>query len=329
MSTFRMQRRSFLEAAGAAALAAALPRSARAQADAPLRLGYGTTSWGAVGMIAEAEKTFAKAGANVQVFHFADGKSTRDAMISGRVDIGVVGGTPFIIGAAKGDMGALGTAMYAGKTNGIVVAKDGPFKSVADLKGKRIASQLGSSTHYVLINKILPKYGMAPTDVQIVNVSFQNQVSALVGKSADAFAGVEPFLSVAEVESLGTVLVDYGEFDMQPVFIAVNEPVLKTKHDALVAFMHGWLDAVDILKHQPDRAAKIIWETFRQQGYDTKEPVFRRMLAKLDIDPAYVSGLPAYLDEQADVLVKQKQIAAVPQWGRILDAGILGEARKA
>ena len=325
----RMKRREFLAATGASALASAIPLRVAAQANAPLNFGYQNTSWGSVGMVAEAEKTFDKAGANVKYFHFDGGKSTRDAMIAGRVDIGVLGGTPFIVGAAKGDIVAICVAMYAGKTNAVVAAKGSGIKSVADLKGKRVASQLGSATDYVFQNKILPKFGLAKGDVEIVNIPHQNEVAAMVGKSVDAFAGVEPFPSVAELEGLGTVLVDYSAYDVQPVFLAVNRAVLEAKRDAVVAFQRGWLAAVRIVNDNPNRAVQIVADQFKAQGYDIKPEVFQRMLAKLDVKPGYTPNLRDYLTEQAEVLVKQKQIASVPDWSKVLDTTVLAQATKA
>ena len=52
----------------------------------------------------------------------------------------------------------------------------------------------------MFLNKILPKAGLTKDDVQLVSVRFQNHISALASGSIDAFAGVEPFPSVAEVE---------------------------------------------------------------------------------------------------------------------------------
>ena len=328
MSKGRNERRTFLKTAGAAVIASAWPLRASAQSGEPFNLGFQNTSWGTVAMVAEAEKTFEKAGANVKFHRFGSGKETRDAMISGRIDVGVLGGTPFIVGAAKGDMGAIGIAMYGGKTNAIVAAKDSGIETIKDLKGKRVASQLGSATNYVFLNKILPQFGLSKDDVHIVNVTFQNQVAAIVGKSADAFAGVEPFPSVAEVEGLGHAIIDYSRFDMQPVFLAVNEPVIEKRKKELIAFMRGWLAAVDIVNKQPDRAVKIVWSQFKAQGYDTKEAVFKLMLTKLEVRPEYVPDLKQYLDEQADVLVKEKQIRAAPDWSKILDTSVLAQASK-
>jgi aliphatic sulfonates family ABC transporter substrate-binding protein len=326
----RIQRRDFLTVMAAAAVTCGLTRRALAQgAKAPLNLGIQNTSWGSVGMVAEAEKAFEKAGAHVKVFRFDGGKSTRDAMVAGRIDIGVLGATPFIVGAAKGDVIGIGMSMYAGKTNAVVAAKSGGIRTIADLKGKRVASQLGSATDYVFQNKILPKYGLSKSDIQVINIPHQNHVAAMVGKSVDAFVGVEPFPSVAEIEKLGTVLVDFSEFDIQPVFLGANRPVLEGKRDAVVAFLRGWLQAVKIVNEEPDRAVRIVWTQFKSQGYDINEAVIKRMMNMLDVKPSYVPNLKEYLDEEAKVLLHNKQIARVPDWNRVLDATVLAQATKA
>jgi aliphatic sulfonates family ABC transporter substrate-binding protein len=325
-----MQRRQLIGALGALAAGPLLAPLARAQgAGAPLNLGFQNTSWGSIVMVAEAEKTFSKAGANIKTFQFDGGKSTRDAMIAGRVDIGVLGVTPFIVGAAKGDIVAIGTSMYAGRTNAVVAAKGSGIKTIADLKGKRVASQLGSATDYVFQNKILPKYGLKKSDVQIVNVAHQNNIASMMSKSVDAFAGVEPFPSLAEVEGFGTVLVDYSEFDMQPVFIGVNRPVLEGKREAVEAFMRGWLAASKIMADDRDRAAHVVWSHFNAQGFDIKEAVIKRMMGKLDVNPNYVPALRQYLVEASKELVALKQIAAAPDWDKALDHSILAKVSKA
>jgi ABC-type nitrate/sulfonate/bicarbonate transport system substrate-binding protein len=329
MTARKLGRREVLGILGGTALAGFVPAARAQDASAPLTLGIQNTSWGVVGMVAEGEQTFKKHGANVKVLLFDTGKTTRDAMIAGRVDIGVLGATPFIIGAAKGEMLGIGMSMYAGRTNAVVAAKDRGIKTVADLKGRKVASQLGSATDYVFENKILPKYGLKKGDVQIVNTQFQNQVSALVSKSVDAFAGVEPFPSVAEVDGLGTVLLDYSEFDMVPVILAANRPVLEHKHAAAVAFFRGWLDAVDIMKKDPPRAAKIVWNHFKSQGYEVKEAVIERMIGKLEIDPNYSPKLSAYLTDESKILASQHKIASVPDWGKLLDTTVMKAAEKA
>src|SRR5262245_24194345 len=165
MITFTLPRRDFLALAGAAVSTAAFGGAARAQgASAPLNFGFQNTSWGTIGMIAESQDLFKRAGGNVNIYKFDSGKTTRDAMISGRIDIGVIGATPFVIGAAKGEVQAIAIAMYGAKTLSVVGGLKSGVNSVNDLKGRKVGSQLGSATDSVFQNKILPKFGLSSKD---------------------------------------------------------------------------------------------------------------------------------------------------------------------
>lgn len=319
-------RRKALLLLGGSALGAALPgRKAQAQAGT-LTLGIQTSTWGAVGMVAEAEKLFAKAGVNVTVQKFDSGRAVRDAMVAGRVDLGSLGAAPFVLGAGKGGLSALGTVAYAGGTLCVVASKKSGIKSVAELKGKKVASQLGSETDHVFQNVIAPTFGLKKGDVQIVNVKFHDHVSAMAGGSVDAFAGVEPFPSVAEVEGIGTILTDYSKFDIVPLLLAVQRPLIESRQNDLVAFLKGWLVAVRMFKDDPKRVSNIVWNFYKAQGYNAPQEVISRALARMDVTPYYRPELPKYLTGLAQTLMKQGQLQAVPDWSKILDQQLIKRA---
>lgn len=326
MTRMTTRRREFLAMIGAAAATAGAPRAVLGQAAAPLNFGFQNTSWGTIGMIAESQDLFRKAGANVGINVFDSGKTTRDAMIAGRIDIGVIGATPFVIGTAKGELVAIGIALYGAKTLSVVGGVKSGVKSVKDLKGRKVGSQLGSATDFVFQNKIMPKFGLSKSDLQIINVQFQNHISALASGSIDAFAGVEPFPSIAEVEKLGAVLVDYGDFDMQPIILAANRSVVESKRDAVVGFLRGWLAGVKVFNEQRDVAAQIVFKHFKDQGFTVTDEVIRLMLSKLDVNPEFVPGLTDYLNEESRELVQQKKIDKAPDWSKLLDRSLMQQA---
>lgn len=327
MTKISLPRRKFLTIAGAAAAASALPKIAGAQsAAAQLNFGFQNTSWGTIGMIAESQGLFKKAGGNVNIFKFDSGKTTRDAMIAGRIDIGVIGATPFVIGAAKGELEAIAIALYGAKTLSIVGGQKSGVNSVKDLKGRKVGSQLGSATDFVFQNKIMPKFGLAKNDVQIINVTFQNHLSALAAGSIDAFAGVEPFPSIAEVEKLGKVLVDYSDYDLQPIILAANKSVIDGKREAVVAFLRGWLAGVKVFHDQPGQVTAIVLKHFKDQGFSVDDKVIKLMLSKLDVNPIYVPALQTYLDGESKELLDQKKIAAIPDWSKLLNRDLLSAA---
>lgn len=322
MTKLTLQRRDFLTLAGAAATTSVFGIDARAQG-AALNFGFQNTSWGTIGMIAEAQDLFKKAGANVNIFKFDSGKTTRDAMISGRIDIGVIGATPFVIGAAKGEIEAIAIALYGAKTLSVVGGLKSGVNSVKDLKGKKVGSQLGSATDAVFQNKILPKFGLSKNDVQIINVTFQNHISALAAGSIDAFAGVEPFPSVAEVEKIGKVLVDYSDYDLQPIILAANKSVIEGKRAAVVTFLRGWLAGVKVFNEHRDQATQIVLKHFKDQGFSVSDKIIGLMLSKIDVNPNYVPQLKDYLDGEAKTLLAQKKISAAPDWSKLLNRDLL------
>jgi ABC-type nitrate/sulfonate/bicarbonate transport system substrate-binding protein len=239
MNRNRVSRRPVLEMLGGTALAAALPaRTLYAQgAKAPLTLGIQTSVWGAVGMVAEAEKMFQKAGANVTVLKF-DSADHRDAMIAGKVDIGSLGTAPFIVGVAKGELGSLATVAYAGRTNSIVAAKGAGIKTVADLKGRKVGSQIGSSTHHIFTNRIAPKFGLKPDDYQIINTKFENH------NAASLASRWMPMRVSSHTRRLrwGPGRADHGLARLTSCGLACGQQArTDAKRDAVVAFARaGW-----------------------------------------------------------------------------------------
>ena len=323
MEQHRISRRGALSLLGGSALAATFPgRLARAQG-APLRFGIQTTIWGAVAIIAEAEKTFEKAGVNVVVSKFDSGANARDAMIGGHIDVVSIGAPPFILGVAKSNLVAIGASCYAGGTLSLVASKKSGIKSVADLKGRKIASQLGSATDNGFQNEIMPAFGLKKGDYEVINTKFAEHVSAMASGAVDAFAGVEPYPSVAEVEGLGTILTDYSKYDIVPVLLATNHEVLANREDDLAKFMQGWVMAANLYRKDPKRGVTIVANFFRGRGQKMNDDVFRLAMSRMDVTTGYRPELKKYLTDLSELLVKQKRLNEVPDIDRALDQRIL------
>jgi NitT/TauT family transport system substrate-binding protein len=320
-----IDRRKLIALLGATAAVSML--SGPAMAATPLNFGYDESAgWGALGMVAKAKGTFKKAGADVGFFTFDSGKTTRDAMVSGHVDLGILGATPFIIGAAKGDMEAIAMAMYAGKTDSVLAGAKSGITSIKDLKGRRVASQLGTATNYVFVNEILPKYGLSASDIHIINTQGGNMIAALVSGSVDAIVDTEPFISIAEVDGLGKVIVNFSSFDMLPVVLAANRPVVAQRPKELVAFLRGWIATVKLFETQPAEVAKILRGVMEEQGFKISDKATMLMLSKLGVNTQYVPGVKAYMEAQSKVLLQQHVIDKLPDWNKLINRSLLKEA---
>ncbi|MEH2247563.1 aliphatic sulfonate ABC transporter substrate-binding protein [Nostoc sp.] len=133
---------------------------------------------------------------------FAAGPQLIEALNAGKVDIGNVGETPPIFSQAAS--AAIPEVVYiAGRTptdgtnQGIVVKANSLIKKVADLKGKKVAFQVGSNAQYLLA-KALQEVGLKISDIQIVASTPSGARDAFIQDKADAWVGGDPLLAVAE-----------------------------------------------------------------------------------------------------------------------------------
>ena len=57
------------------------------------------------------------------------------------------------------------------------------------------------------------------------------------------------------------------------------------------------------------------------------QETFRKALATVDVNPGFPSDLGPYMQEQAEVLLKEKKIAAIPDWSKALRPDFMERAR--
>lgn len=313
---------------GAMASGVLLDRTAQAQTGPLLRLGYQFHLWGAPAVVGLKKDYFGAQGVKVDSKRFASGTDARNAMIAGSIDVATVGMTPFVLGAALGNMVGIAAVCYAGKTGAVMARANGGFTKVADLKGKRIASQVGSTLDNVFKKRIAPEAGLSPTDFSIVNVQFSDQVAALATGSVDAFLGLEPFCAIAEHRKLAVQLTDYYKYDIIPNMLAVSSEFATRHPDTLVAFLRGWLKAADLFKQSPEEVNQIMLSVYKESGYDVPAEVVQRVLSRLVVTPDFLPELAPSMRQESESLLAAGRIKQIPDPAKALDLRFLERARQ-
>jgi aliphatic sulfonates family ABC transporter substrate-binding protein len=312
--------------AGIALPGAFAPQTASAQSGNQLRLGYQFHLWGAPAVVGLKKEFFAAEGVKVDSKRFASGTDARNAMIAGSVDVATVGMTPFVLGTSLGNMVGVAAVCYAGRTGAVMAKANSGITKVADLKGKKIASQVGSTLDNVFKKKIATEAGLAPSDYAIVNVQFSDQVAALAAGSVDAFLGLEPFCAISEHRKLAVQLTDYYKYDTIPNMLAVTTD-FATKHpDTLVAFLRGWLKAVDLFKQKPAEVNQIMLSVYKESGYDVPAEVVERVISRLVVTPAFLPELLPSMKQEAESLMAAGRIKEIPNPDKALDLQYLKKA---
>lgn len=154
------------------------------------------------------EQALAASNSKVQWNEFPAGPPMLEAMNAGSVDFGYTGESPPIFAQAAGT-----PLLYVAyetsnpKAEGIIVPKDSPIKTLADLKGKKVAFAKGSNTNYLIV-KALESVGLQYTDIQPVYLTPADARAAFEGGNIDAWAVWDPYLAAAEKTLGARVITD-------------------------------------------------------------------------------------------------------------------------
>ncbi|MGQ3001670.1 MAG: sulfonate ABC transporter substrate-binding protein [Hydrogenophaga sp.] len=218
---------------------------AKAQTKGELRIGYQKSASLFVLQKAQGtlEKKLAPLGFGVKWVEFPAGPQLLEGLNVGAVDVGYVGEAPPIFAQAAGAQFVyFGYDPAAPRAEAILVTKDSPIKSVADLKGKKVALNKGSNVHYLLV-KQLEKHGLKITDITPVYLAPADGRAAFESKNVDAWVIWDPFQAAAEkatgarvlADGTGNVVNNYQYYLGARNFVSKNPKVIEALFEDSVA----------------------------------------------------------------------------------------------
>lgn len=207
-----------------------IPASAQAQ-EKVLRIGF--QKFGELILLKSRgtlEKKAEALGYKVSWIEFPAGPQLLEALNVGAIDFGNTGEAPPIFAQAAGaPFVYVGYEPAAPKGEAILVPKDSPIKTLADLKGKKVALNKGSNVHFLLA-KALEKAGVAYAEVQLAYLTPADARAAFERGAVDAWVIWDPFLAAAEAATGarrladGTGLVSNYQFYLSTRTFAAGNP---------------------------------------------------------------------------------------------------------
>ncbi|THD42539.1 MAG: sulfonate ABC transporter substrate-binding protein [Bradyrhizobium sp.] len=215
--------------------------AADAEAENVLRVGY--QKYGtflllkARGLL---EKKLTPLGYTVSWTEFPGGPQLLEALNVGAIDFGITGEAPPIFAQAAGaPLVYVANEAAAPRAEAILVPKDSPIRSVADLKGKKVALNRGSNVHYLLV-KALEKAGLQYSDVTTIFLTPSDARAAFEHGDVDAWVIWDPFQASAEVAieartlTNGEGIVSNHQFYLgDRRFVAANPAVIQAIVDSV------------------------------------------------------------------------------------------------
>ena len=154
------------------------------------------------------EEKLKSIGYKVVWTEFPSGPPLLEALNVGAIDFGNTGEAPPIFAQAAGaPIQYVAYEPPAPKGEAILVPKDSPLKSVADLKGKKVALNKGSNVHYLLV-KALEKAGVKYSEIEPAFLAPADARAAFERGAVDAWVIWDPFQAAAEAATGARTLAD-------------------------------------------------------------------------------------------------------------------------
>jgi sulfonate transport system substrate-binding protein len=146
------------------------------------------------------EKEFEKDGIKVRWVQSLGSNKALEFLNAGSVDFGSTAGAAALIGKINGNPIKSIYVYSRPEWTALVTRKDTGIAKVEDLKGKRVAVTRGTDPHIFLV-RALQEAKLTEKDVKLVLLQHPDGRTALERGDVDAWAGLDPLMAAAEIES--------------------------------------------------------------------------------------------------------------------------------
>jgi sulfonate transport system substrate-binding protein len=298
--TFALDRRALI---GATALAAT-PSITRAQSQRSLRVG---NQRGGLRSLLEVSRVTRDLPYRIEWSEFPAAQPLLEALNANAVDLGSMGDLNFFSVYSSGaPIKAIAATRSDGASQNIVVRGDSPIRTVADLRGKRVAAARGGWTHYSLL-AILHQAGIPFSDVRFAWLLPAEAALAFRTGEVDAWSVWEPYTSLEVLNFGARVLADARGLTPSASVLAVHNDALTQRREQLVDFVvrnrRGWEWAQNNRQEYARFAASIIRQPVPviERAYDVSQT------RAVPIDDALVREFQVAVDQaQAWGVVPQR-----------------------
>ena len=196
-----------------------------------------------------------------QWIEFPAGPQMLEALNIGSIDLGSTGDIPPIFAQAAGaDLVYVGSEPAKPKAEVILVPENSPIKTVADLKGHKIAFQKGSSSHNLVL-RALQKAGLKFTDVQPAYLTPADARAAFQQGNVDAWAIWDPYYSAVLLNGGVRVLTDGSELNQTGSFYLASRPYAEKNGPFVQHVLKVFSDADALTRSQRDESVALLAKT--------------------------------------------------------------------
>jgi len=310
--------------AGSALAALALPRLARAQSAAKIRIGFWPVAAGLPFFAAVEKGYFKEAGLDVEPLKFAGAQQVMEAMLSGRSD-GSANGT----GSANLAIGEIAQPglfkIFATNPSNakyvleeFLVPKDSPIKTMAELKGKRVASGPGIQ-NVTLAKTMLERAGAGA--MSVTELPIGQHVAAIAAGQIDAVYTLEPTGTVGRMNGTTRVLeagvvAHYVLGDPQAPWhggsASLTTEFIKKNPIEAKKFIAAYARGIELVRTKPDEARQFMKGYTAIEGPLTAEVPLASYMLYNEFKASDVAYFQKFYDLFSDKGIFEKRVVVEP-----------------
>lgn len=313
----------------AALLAATLPLGTHAAAPKEVRLDYAYYAPTSLVLKDQGilEKRLAADGIAVKWVFSQGSNRSLEYLNGGSIDFASTAGLAAVLSRANGS--PVKTVYIASRPEwtALAVPKDSPIKTLADLKGKKIAATKGTDP-YLFLLRSLNTAGLGKGDVEIVHLQHPDGRVALERGDVDAWSGLDPHLAASQLQAGSRLLYRNVEFNSYGV-LNVSDSFLKEQPQLIGKVIAAYEEARQWTLAHPQQTAELLAREAKLPLEVAKLQLSRTDFSNPQPGAEHVTALkaaaPILLDEQlvrpgTDVAAVVDQLIS-PQ----LAAGVIGQ----
>jgi sulfonate transport system substrate-binding protein len=227
------------------------------------------------------EEAVGKDGTKVTWLYSEGSNKANELLSSGSADLASTAGAAALLARSNGVPLKIVYVYSKPEWTALVVPKGSPLKSVADLKGKKIAATRGTDPFFFLL-RTLQANGLKQSDVELVNLQHADGRTALERGHVDAWAGLDPHMAASELQAGSRLLsrnIDFNTFGT----LNVREEFLKGHPEVVRTVLAQYERARAWILAHPAEAVQILAEAARSPSEVARKQLTERTVLDHDV----------------------------------------------
>ena len=258
-----------------------------------IRVGYVPIADAAQVFVGIEQGYFENHGLKIELVQMTSGPKILEALGAGSIEMGLTSTVPFLVARESGlDFVAVTGGPVEDRDHAehaIIVRHDSPLRSVADLKGKRIAISGLRNIDDFMVTSLLAKNNVKRDEVTFTEIPFPRMPTVIEAKNVDAAAAIEPFVTLAVQSGTARILVHYFPevLPRVPVATWVIRKKWANEHPDLAEAIHATLlESTRFILANESKTRDIVGKYANLDSSVTsamRMPLFTETIAKDDI----------------------------------------------